>query len=368
MKIVFTGGGSGGHLMPLISVIREIKKLHPENNLIIYYLGPKDNFADMLFLREGVIIKHIISGKLRRYFSFKNIIDIFFKVPLGFLQSFFWLLIINPKIIFSKGGAGSYVVCLAGNILNIPVFLHESDSVPGLSNKKVAKWARKMFTAFPKTEYLDEIGALAVGNPIRQELFNGDILEAKSFFKITSDKPVLLISGGSQGAEAINDFIISIIVDLLKNYEVLHISGTKNYRKALLDSKLILGFDQNLKNYYHLYDSLNELQLKYAYSLANLIVSRAGASGIFEIATLGKPSILIPLPTSAGDHQAKNAYQYFKTGGTVVMEQKNLTPNLFLEKIHYLLTQSEKIKPLAQSFAKPDAGKKIAKEILEFLE
>lgn len=367
ITIIFTGGGTGGHLTPLVSVIREIKKQDTQENLSLVYLGPKNSLASELLLPEKVIMRQIVPGKIRRYFSWQNIIDITWGIPVGFLQSVFWLLVTRPKLVFSKGGSGSYVVCLAARLLDIPVFVHESDSVPGLSNKKVSQWARKIFTSFPETEYLNERGGLLVGNPIRQELMSGDIVEAKKMFRIESGKPVILFSGGSQGAQTINEFLISILEDILQHHEVIHLCGPKNYQKAVTDSTAALQFNPGLKSSYHLYDLLNEVELKNAYSASDLIIARAGSASIFEIAALGKPSVLIPLPTAAGNHQSKNAYQYSNTGAGITIEQANLTPHFFIGQIDELLLNREKIKPIAQSFAKPHAAQKIAEEIITFL-
>ena len=381
MKILFTGGGTGGHLMPIIAVVREIRKLYSKNDLKLYYIGPYDKLGIPLLSKENLIIHTIISGKIRRYFSrsgfsasqinlatlLQNITDIFFKIPLGFVQSFLLILFINPKLVFSKGGSGSAIVCASAKILNIPIFLHESDSVPGLSNRIVSKWARKIFTSFPKTEYFDELGAIAVGNPIREELLKGDVAKAKEIFNLTSQKPVILFLGGSQGAEAINEFVLSVLSDILADYEVIHVSGARNYIKTQSESQVVLNLSKDLKIYYHLYESLNEVQLKNAYSASGLIVSRAGSGSVFEIAAVGKPSILIPLPSAASDHQSKNAYQYSKTGAAFVIEQENLTHNFFLSKINYLLSRSKKMTEAALKFAKPQASKAITKEILEYL-
>ncbi|KKQ16766.1 MAG: hypothetical protein US31_C0027G0002 [Berkelbacteria bacterium GW2011_GWA1_36_9] len=174
MKILFTGGGTGGHVFPLVAIVREIRRIYPKKNLEFYYLGPKDEFGLILLAQEGLIIKTIISGKVRRYFSWQNFLDIFIKIPLGVLQSFFYLLILNPDLVFSKGGSGSISVTVSARILRIPVFLHESDIVPGLSNQQTSKWAKKVFVSFPKTEYFDPKRTTIVGNPIRKELLQGD--------------------------------------------------------------------------------------------------------------------------------------------------------------------------------------------------
>ena len=161
---------------------------------------------------------------------------------------------------------------------------------------------------------------------------------------------------------------MSILIEILDNYEIIHISGKKNYSSVKLESKAILN--QNQQKYYHLYQSLNELELKSALRICDIIISRAGSGSIFEIAASGKPSILIPLPSSAGNHQSKNAYQYAKTGASIVIEQDNLTPNLFLGEINYLLSDRQKFEKMRESalkFAKIEAAENIAKEILNFV-
>ncbi|OGZ62976.1 MAG: hypothetical protein A3C58_01395 [Candidatus Staskawiczbacteria bacterium RIFCSPHIGHO2_02_FULL_34_10] len=366
IKILFTGGGTGGHLMPIISIGREIRRLYNKDDMVFYYLGPKNELSFLLLSQENIKPYAIISGKLRRYFSFENITDILFKIPIGFIQSFFLLLFIRPKLVFSKGGSGSAVVALCARILFIKVFLHESDSVPGLSNRIVSKWAKKIFISFPKTEYFDLDKTILVGNPIKKELSEGNNETAKEIFNLTLKKPTILFLGGSQGAQKINDFILEILNELLKKYEIVHVCGIKNYKNVRAESQVIM--DKDLIKYYHLYEYLNEVELKHIYKVANLIISRSGSGSIFEIASLGKPSILIPLPSSASNHQSKNAYQYANTGAAIVIEQENLTPNFFLGKIDYLFLQPEKIEEMkvaALNFAKPLAGKAIAREILE---
>ena len=355
--------------MPIIAIGRELRRLSLDNdNLKLYYIGPKDKAAIVSLSQENFKTYAIVSGKIRRYFSFDNILDMAVKIPFGFLQSFFLLLVIRPKVVFSKGGSGSAIVCFCAKLLGFPIFLHESDSVPGLSNRIAYKWAKKIFISFPKTEYFDLSKAILVGNPIKKELLDGDDTSAKELFQITSLKPVLLFLGGSQGAESINDFILVILNDLLKKYEIIYASGKKNYNKMKMESELILS--DELEKYYHLYESLGEVELKQAYKIADLVISRAGAGSIFEIAAAGKASILVPLPSAASNHQSKNAYQYAQNGAALIMEQENLTPNFFIGKINYLLSQPAELKRMREAalqFSKPLAAKAIAREILEFL-
>lgn len=372
MKILFTGGGTGGHILPIIAIAREIRRLHTKDNLEFYYLGPNDEFGTALLGQEDFTIKTIISGKIRRYASWQNIIDILFKIPFGVIQSFFMLLKIKPDLIFSKGGSGSVAVTYSARFLKIPVFLHESDIVPGLSNQVTSKWAKKIFVSFEKTEYFDPNKTTFVGNPIRKEILEGDKQTAAEIFNLTLSKPIFLITGGSQGAEAINDFVLLILNELLKNYEIIHVTGGENVREISAEAQVVEGPEgaQDLKKYYHSVGFLNEEKMKHAYAAADLIISRAGSGSIFEIAALGKPSILIPLPSSAADHQAKNAYAYSQTGAAIVFEQGNLTPNFFMENIQLLFLHPEnmqQMKDAALAFAKPLAARAIAREILEFL-
>lgn len=372
MKILFTGGGTGGHIFPIVAIAREIRTIYPKTTqrvpLEFYYLGPRDDFSSALLQQEDFKIKKIVSGKIRRYFSFQNFVDIIFKIPFGIVQSFFILLAIKPDLVFSKGGSGSIAVTYSARFLGIPVFLHESDVVPGLSNQTTAKWAKKVFTSFPKTEYFNLGKVIITGNPIRKEVLNGDKGKASEIFNLTLSKPIFLIMGGSQGAEAINDFVLRILNDLLKDYEVIHVTGAENVKETTAEAQVVINKD--LDRYYHPIGFLNEEKIMHAYKAADLIISRSGSGSIFEIAAVGKPSILIPLPSAAGDHQSKNAYVYAETGASIVIEQENLTPNFFMEKIQLLFLSPEKLQEMrdaALDFAKPLAARAIAREILEFL-
>lgn len=368
MKILFTGGGTGGHVFPLVAIAREIRRIYPKKDLEFHYLGPQDELANIYLSEEDFIIHTIMSGKIRRYFSFENILDIGFKIPFGILQSIFMMMRLKPDLVFSKGGSGSFSVTYAAKILKIPVFLHESDIVPGLSNQKTSKWAKKIFISFEDTEYFDKKTTTLTGNPIRHELLEGDKQTAKDLFNLTLEKPIFLFIGGSQGAGPINDFVLNVLEKLVKEYEVIHVTGQENFNQVQAESEVVI--DKALEKFYHPIAFLNEEKMKHAYKAADLIISRSGASSIFEIAALGKPSVLVPLPTAAGDHQSKNAYSYARGGAALVIEQDNLTPNFFMENIEILFLNPEKIEAMKQaalSFAKPLAARSIAREVLEFL-
>jgi UDP-N-acetylglucosamine--N-acetylmuramyl-(pentapeptide) pyrophosphoryl-undecaprenol N-acetylglucosamine transferase len=369
MKIVFTGGGTGGHIFPIIAIIRELRKI--SNEFEFFYIGPRDEFAQTFLPYEDVKIKWVICGKFRRYLNlksfFQNLIDLF-KIPIGIFQTFFYLFFINPDLIFSKGGYGSLPAVISGWVLGIPIFLHESDVVPGLVNRFLGKLATEIFVSFPKTLYFPQDKMVVVGNPIRLELLKGEKREAMEYFKISGEKPVILILGGSQGAQRINEKILMILNELLENFEIIHQTGDKNFKEVELQAEGIMK--KELKRYYHPFPFLKEEQLKRAYAVCDLVVARAGSGTIFEIAALGKPSILIPLPESAQDHQLKNAYSYFESKATVVMEEKNFTPGFFLERLKFLFTHKEELEKMskaAKDFSKPLAAKIIAYYIFEFL-
>ncbi|MCX6719667.1 MAG: UDP-N-acetylglucosamine--N-acetylmuramyl-(pentapeptide) pyrophosphoryl-undecaprenol N-acetylglucosamine transferase, partial [Candidatus Staskawiczbacteria bacterium] len=299
MKILFTGGGTGGHVFPLVAIIREARRIYPKKDLEMYYVGPKDDFGIILLQQESLIIKTIVSGKIRRYFSLQNFVDVLFKIPFGIIQSMSLLLQIKPDLVFSKGGSGSIAVTYSAKLLNIPVFLHESDVVPGLSNQKTAGWAKRIFVSFPKTEYFNPEKTIVIGNPIRKEILDGDKARAGELFNLTFSKPIILVIGGSQGAEFINDFVLRVLNDLLKEYEVIHVTGRENVSETQAEAQVVI--EKGLEKYYHAVGFLDEEKIKHAYKSADLIVSRSGSGSIFEIAAVGKPSILVPLPSAAGD-------------------------------------------------------------------
>ncbi len=368
MKIVFTGGGTAGHIFPIVAIIREMKKNYSDKNLRLFYLGPKDKYSLTLLIQEGVKIKTIACGKLRRYFSFENFLDLF-KIPIGIFQSLFWLFILAPDLIFSKGGYGSFPTALAAWILRIPIFLHESDVAPGLASRIESKWALEVFTSFEKTEFFPKEKIICVGNPIRTELLNGSFEEAKRIFELQGGKPLILILGGSQGAQVINNVIIQTLPEILEDFEIVHQTGQKNYNQIKKNAEVLIT-QESLKKYYHPFPFLNEYQLKHILTSCSLVVSRAGAGSIFEIAACGKPALLIPLANSAQNHQLKNAYQFAQSGGGEVIEQANFKPHFFLERLKYLISRPELLKEMSEnsaSFARPKAAEIIANYLLDYL-
>lgn len=373
MKILFAGGGTGGHILPIIAIVREIRKIYTgKNPLDFYYLGPKDEFSSILLSQEGINVKNISAGKIRRYITplsiLENIVDILIRTPLGILQAFSNIFFIAPDLIFSKGGYGSLPVVISGWFLMVPILMHESDISPGLTNRFLSRFSLDIFTSFPKTEHIPISKMILVGNPIRSELLQGSKKEAERLFNLIGTKPIILIIGGSQGAQRLNDTLLNILPKLLVEFEVIHQCGDKNFKQVKAESRAILN--KELQKYYHLFPFFKEPQLKHAYQACDLVVGRAGSGTIFEVSALSKPSILVPLPEAAQNHQFKNAYAYAKRGAALVIEEPNLTPHFFLERLKFLLSRPKELEKMSQSakeFAEPDAARVIAGYIVDYL-
>ena len=369
-RILFTGGGTGGHIFPIIAIAEEMRKR--DTNLILEYIGPSD-FTSNTFLPQAKIKAYYISsGKLRRYFSigafFANIIDVLIRIPFGIFQAFVIMFFIAPDVIVSKGGFGSFPVIVAGWILRIPIFMHESDVVAGLANKIGGKLSEKIFVSFPASEIEDfpKDKMIESGNPVRSVLTQGNKEDAKTLFNLSGEKPVVLILGGSQGSEKVNEVVLNVLVDALQGFEIIHQTGMEGFKRVKNESMAMI--DEKLLRYYHPYFFLDEKELTLAYAVSECIVARAGAGTIFEIALLKKPSILIPLPNAAQNHQVRNAYSYAKNGACLVLEEGNFTPHFFLEKLKDIFKEDkETMSRGAELFSKPYAAVIMARYVLDFL-
>lgn len=367
MRILLAGGGTGGHTTPLIAVVREIKKICQKKGTPIpkfLYLGP-GGLSEELLKKEGIIIKIILAGKIRRYFSFLNFVDIL-KFPLGLIQAIWQIFIFMPNIVFSKGGYGSVPGVLASRIFRVPVILHESDTIPGIANKFLSRFAKRIAISFPESaKFFSNKKTAFTGNPIREEIAGMALEQAKSILNIKSNKPIIFIFGGSLGAQPINKLVLQILSQLLEKYEIIWQTGISNYNEII---EMIKELFNPLPENCHIAAFMDENLISASFAASMLVISRAGASNIFEIAACAKPSILIPLPNSASDHQRENAFEYAKTGAAVIVEQNNLTPNLFLNEISKLIDNPDilqKMSDCAKSFTKPNAANQIAEEILK---
>lgn len=373
IRILLTGGGSGGHVYPLVAVAREIERLTIENNKLIelYYLGPVSRHSSSLE-SAGVRVRKLIYGKLRRYASIANIIDIP-KFFIGIFQALFRLYFIMPNVIFSKGGTGALAVILAGWFYRIPVIIHESDAIPGLNNSISSRFAARIAVSFEKAlEFFPPEKTALVGNPIRKELIQNIPTPeaAKDELRFIAEEPITLVIGGSQGSERLNNFVLANLKELLDLTQVLHQTGEANFAKIEKLGLAALGGRAETPEGRRRYQAVPYLDkdLKIALAASDLVITRAGSGTIFEIAAFGKPAILIPLPESANDHQRANAYEFSKLGGAIVLEEQNLLPRIFLGHVRGILGtpgEAERMGGANRKLIKPDAAEIMAKEILK---
>lgn len=377
MRILFTGGGTGGHFFPLVAVIRELKAIAEKQyilNLELYYMGParlagasakRDGFGEELLGQEQVVVIPVLAGKLRRYFSLQNILDVG-RLGIGICQALWNFFLIMPDVVFSKGGYGALPAVIAAVVFRIPLIIHESDAVPGRVSQFSARFAKRIGVGFGGSfQYFPKEKTAMVGIPIRKRILGGSRDEAKENLNIFSRLHVIGIIGASQGSQKLNEAVLGILKELTDEYELAHQTGEKNFEAVSEEAKVILEFAH--KERYHPFGLLDESKLRDFYQACDLIVSRASSS-IFEIAAWGKPSVLVPLENAAQDHQRKNAYEYAGAGAAVVIEEGNLTPHVLLGEIKKLIGNPDKMKRMgeaAQQFARVDAGEVIAQEILK---
>jgi len=326
VSIAFTGGGTAGHILPGVAVIEVLKnhctKNHdnPENiNVDIFWICSKNFHEQKLLDTHGVPFKSILTGKLRRYFSLRNFLDIFLIIG-GTLQSLFILWRRKPSILFSKGGFVSFPPVVAAWILRIPIIIHESDFDPGLTTRLTAKCAEKILIPFGESSsfYPDSYREKLVitGNPVRSSVKVGKKEKGLLFCKVTDSKPIVFVAGGSQGAVQINRLLEKCIKDLCERFVVIHQTG----------SNWTFEFEhENYRSFAYIDEHYADIA-----SAADLVVSRAGAGAVWEFALLGKPMILIPIDSgsSRGD-QIRNAEFFEKKDAAVVLKGKKVnTENL----------------------------------------
>lgn len=326
-RIILTGGGTAGHVTPNIALLPRLKELQYD----IHYIGSYNGIEKELIEQLGIPYHGISSGKLRRYFSLQNFTDPF-RVIKGFGEAYRLIKLLKPDVIFSKGGFVSVPVVLAGKRCKVPTIIHESDMTPGLANKISIPSATKVCCNFPETlDHLPASKAVLTGSPIRQELLSGSKEHALSFTGLDSDKPVILVVGGSLGAVAVNEAVRRILPSLLKKYQVIHLCG-----KGKLDPSLnhLSGYVQ----YEYIKDELKDL-----FALSDIVISRAGANAICELLALHKPNLLIPLSANAsrGD-QILNARSFERQGFSIVIEEEALDNELLLAAIDNLYHNREK--------------------------
>ncbi len=371
MRILLTGGGSGGHVYPLIAVARNLRKTYGDANVSFQYIGPRGPRMEIErsdFAAEKIPSKFVSAGKMRRYFDVKNFTDPFVTIW-GIIQSLYLLVKDMPDAVFAKGGFGALPVVIVARIYFIPVLIHESDAVPGVANRVMGKLARRVAITYAHAEqYFQSRKVVLTGIPVRDAVVAGDANRAKEICGFHDDKPVVVVVGGSQGAKVINSAIAAALPELLPICNIIHVTGTAHYDAVVAEAGRA-GVKARHDNYYT-FDYVDAATMGDILSLATIVVSRAGAGTIAEIAAHQKAALLIPLHLAANDHQRMNAYEVAKAGGATVLEESNLGTSILVGNITKLLNDAQLRTAMEMAIGKfyhPNATADIASGLIEMI-
>lgn len=361
VRIVIAGGGTGGHCLPALAVIEELQRRGLEAEWL--WIGSCDGVEADAAKGAGVPFQSIQTGKLRRYFSLKTVTDAA-RIPVGSVQAWNRLRSFQPDVIFSTGGFVSVPTVFAGARI-APIVTHEQTAILGLATKINLRFADVLAVSYDQTVALagDWRGKTVVtGNAVRASFDRGDVRRAYDKFGLTADLPLLYVTGGARGASPINRMIAAMLPNLLENWQVLHQTGPASANddaRSLRDMRA--PWPENLQQRYQVIEFVGD-ELPGVYAAASLVVGRAGAGTVAELAYLGKPSILIPLPGTGGDEQRVNASVLGKAGGAIVLEQSEVTPEILEATLARLACNRNELESMAahaKSIGKPDAAARL---------
>jgi len=353
-RILFTGGGTGGHVYPALAVIERMNR----DEWDVSWLGSSSGMERGIIERTEIPYYGIPSGKLRRYFSLRNFTDLF-RIAAGLIRSIYLLKKLKPELLFSKGGFVSVPPVMAASMLKIPVFTHDSDIGPGLATRINARFADKILVSSDESRkyfaprFKEKIAV--TGNPVRLSLFSGNRETARSLSGAPEGKPVILVMGGSLGAEQINKLVFDNLDRLTEKYFIIHQTGQKNFQAL------------EKENYYGV-PYFND-ELSHIFALSDLVISRAGAGALWEFAAAGLPSLLIPLESGSRGEQIKNA-EAFVAKGCSLMLRGDIIGETFLDTIGNIVdneTKLAKMKTAAKEAGKSDGAALICRMIEEVI-
>ncbi|MCL4364274.1 UDP-N-acetylglucosamine--N-acetylmuramyl-(pentapeptide) pyrophosphoryl-undecaprenol N-acetylglucosamine transferase [Patescibacteria group bacterium] len=365
MKILITGG----HLAPALAVIEELRKTKPETEIVFVgrkYALDSEKTVSLEYKeinKRNINFIPLQAGRLTRIFSLRSLRS-FFRIPLGFINSFFIVSEQRPNLIMSFGGYVALPVVFWGFVFGKPIFTHEQTIRPGLANKIIGFFSKKIFITFGETKkFFDPKKTIVTGNPVRQSIYSVD----KKPFSINKDRPVIYITGGALGSHSVNEHVKKIIAKLLVNYIVIHQTGeTKEYHDfedlALVRNRL----PKELSDRYFLRKHFFEDEIGYVYSLADLVVGRAGANTFFELINLRKPAVFIPLPWASGKEQQFHAEIFAKNQTGEIFHQIETSGKLLrlIDKMMEDIGSYKKNFQVLSQLYKKNASQFIAKEIL----
>jgi len=379
MKILAVGGGSGGHVTPVVAVLKELRAIHPEAEIRFWCDAKFSGQAEALIssFDPNLRLDRVVSGKLRRYHHLTlirqlmwpklvllNIRDAFL-VGFGTIQSIIKLIIWRPDVIFAKGGFVCLPVGIAAKILNIPLAIHDSDALPGLTSRILSRWAKVIATGAPLEYYnYPADKSKYIGIPISSDFhkFTGnEVIEARNRWGINQDRPLIVITGGGLGAQRINDSVAMALEGLMRLASVVLVSGTGQYDE-------LRSLTPENSSDFQLYPFVSE-DMAGLLGAADIVLARAGATTILELAALERPTILIPNAKLTGGHQIKNAKVYSDAGAVEVIIEEDMVadPELIVKRSKALLQDKEHLLMLSRNiseFARPNAAKEMAQMII----
>lgn len=356
-KIIITGGGTGGHIFPMLAVADSLKS---EYEVIL--LLSRDKIFKQSSIFKNFSKYYILSGKVHRHHSIRAYLQSLLnllKFALGILQALFLLLFIRPRVIFSKGGFGSLPTVTAGHILRIPIVIHESDLTLGLANRLALKYAKKICVSFPTENYNLPLNKIVYSGHILRDLKTNPEVSKK--LKLNANLPTLLVTGGSQGAFTINKNIARLLPELLPKMNIIHLSGEKDF-PWLLSNKENLGQHEGV----YFLESFSTEIIDFM-AISDIILSRAGSNSLAEIAALKKPSIIIPYRYASADHQVDNAAYFNKSAASIVIAESELTPDKLRQEIISLIGDKERLKIIGENAYKANSfeGVSVITEVIK---
>jgi UDP-N-acetylglucosamine--N-acetylmuramyl-(pentapeptide) pyrophosphoryl-undecaprenol N-acetylglucosamine transferase len=369
MRVLVSGGGTGGHIYPALAVAMQLRE---EYQAEILFLGSDDGLETEIVPAAGFRLATIKAGKLRRYISWETITGVM-RVPVGMIEAINLVGQFRPGVAFTSGGYVAVPAGLAARFKRVPLLMHQQDVPPNLSNRLVAPLATRISVAFADSlTYFPARKTLQLGNPLRQAMLDvrqTPPQEARRALGFERQEPLLLVTGGSQGARHLNQTVGKALPDLLAHCQVLQISGNALYNETHeLCESVLAAQDEAVRRRYRLVAYLNE-EMPLALQAADLVLCRSGASTLSELAALGKPSILVPLPPAIGSSpQEANAEMFGRNQAARVMKDGDLKPQVLVENVTSILASStllEAMSNAASSFAKPQATQEIAAEIVK---
>jgi UDP-N-acetylglucosamine--N-acetylmuramyl-(pentapeptide) pyrophosphoryl-undecaprenol N-acetylglucosamine transferase len=365
VTVVIAGGGTGGHTSPGLAVAAALR----QRGVSHAWIGSRDGVEARRAVEDGIPYYAIPTGKLRRYWAWRNVTDLTLNVPAGILRAHALLRRLRPRVVLATGGFVALPVVLAAAVTRTPVVVHEQTAVPGLANRIAARRARRIATTFADSARHFPAGRVVLtGNPLRPALRSGSRAGAVTRFGLDPALPLVYVTGGALGARAINRAVGEIAAALLEHAQVIHQCGDNSTTGDLawLQARRE-ALPPALARRYTVQAWVGS-ELADVYSTAALVVARSGAGTVNECCQLGLPALYIPMPGASGDEQSANARLVNGAGGCAILPQSSLTPTLLLERIRALLAEPAGLKAMGEralTLAVPDAVDRLVEVVLE---